>query len=42
MPSILTQSQLTDSLAHFSMKYPGINYSLDFSDERKDMISGGF
>jgi len=42
MPSVLIHSPLIDSLAAFSMKYPGINYTLNFSDERQDMISGGF
>lgn len=41
-PSVLTHSQLTDTLAEFSMKYPGIKLSLEYSDVRQDMIDGGY
>lgn len=41
-PSILIKSQLTDTLAVFSMNYPGIKLAIDYSDMRKDVISGGF
>jgi len=40
-PAILIQSPLTDSIASFSMQYPGINIVLEFSDERQDLIAGG-
>ena len=42
LPSVLSQSQLTDLIASFSMNYPRIKISLDFSDLRKDLIDGGF
>ena len=41
-PSILVQSQLTEMLAAFSIKHPGIKLVLDYSDERKDIIAGGY
>ncbi len=41
-PSILIQSQLTDMFAAFSTKHPGIKLVLDYSDERKDIIAGGY
>ena len=40
-PAIFIQSHLTDLIASFSMKYPGIKIILEFSDERKDLISNG-
>ena len=40
--SILSQSQLTDIIADFSMAYPRIKISLGYSDLRKDLIEGGF
>lgn len=40
-PSVLIQSHFTELLAAFSMKYPGIKLTLDYSDERKDIIAGG-
>jgi len=41
-PSILIKSQLTEMLAEFSMEHPGIKLSIDYSDERKDLITGGY
>lgn len=41
-PAVLIQSHLTDLMASFSMKHPGIKLSLDYSDVRKDMIEGGY
>ena len=41
-PSILIRSQLTDTLATFSLQHPGIKLVLDYSDERQDIISGGY
>ncbi len=41
-PSILIKSPLTDKLAAFSMEYPGIKLVIDYSDMRKDVITGGF
>ncbi len=41
-PSILIHSQLTDTLATFSLQHPGIKLLLDYSDERQDIISGGY
>lgn len=40
-PAILIQSHLTDLIASFSMKHPGIKILLEFSDERQDLIAGG-
>ena len=42
IPSVLIQSPLSDLIAAFSIKYPGINLHLEFTDERKDLISSGF
>ena len=41
-PSILIHSKLTDMLAAFSLTYPGIKLILDYSDERQDIITGGY
>ncbi len=41
-PSVLIQSHLTDLLALFSMKYPGIKLFLDYSDVRQDLIDDGY
>lgn len=41
-PSILIQSPLTEMLAHFSTTHPGIKLQLDYSDERQDIIAGGY
>lgn len=42
VPSVLTQSDLTEKLAAFSLKYPQIRLILDFSDTRRDLIDDGF
>ena len=42
VPSVLSQSHLTNLIASFSMSFPRIKLSLDFSDLRKDLIDGGF
>ncbi|MEO1142919.1 MAG: LysR family transcriptional regulator [Pseudomonadota bacterium] len=41
-PSVLSMSPFTDMIAEFMVKYPRINLSLDFSDERKELIENGF
>lgn len=41
-PSVLSQSRLTDLIGFFSMKYPGIKLSLDFSDLRRELIDDGY
>ncbi len=41
LPSVLSQSHLTDLIAAFSMQYPRIKIHLDFSDMRKDLMDGG-
>ena len=41
LPSVLSQSHLTDLIAAFSMRYPRIRIYLDFSDIRKDLMDGG-
>ena len=40
-PSVLIQSHLTELLAAFSKKHPGIKLILDYSDSRQDLISEG-
>ncbi len=40
-PAVLVQSQLTDFLASFSMTHPGIKLILNYSDERRDLITDG-
>jgi DNA-binding transcriptional LysR family regulator len=42
VPSVLSHSHLTELIGRFSMTYPGISLSIDFSDTRKDMIEGKF
>ncbi len=42
MPSVLSQSHLINQIASFSMTYPRIRLSLDFSDIRKDLIDERF
>lgn len=41
-PSILIHSKLTEMLAAFSLEHPGIKLILDYSDERQDIITGGY
>jgi len=41
-PSVLSHSFLVEFISAFSMEYPGIKLSLDFSDVRKDMIEDGY
>jgi len=40
-PAILIQSHLTDLIASFSIRYPGVKINLEFSDERQELIAGG-
>jgi len=40
-PALFVQSHLTEQIASFSMEYPAIKITLDFSDERQDLIAGG-
>ena len=42
MSTLLSQSPLANVLAKFSIRYPRIKLSLNYSDERQDLISGGF
>lgn len=42
VPSVLSQSQFTDAIAQFSMAYPRVRLSLDFSDSRRELIDDGF
>lgn len=42
LPSVLSKSPFIGMFAAFMRKYPRIAVSLDFSDERKDLIDGGF
>lgn len=41
VPSVLSQSTITDRLAAFSCRYPRINLSLDYSDTRHALIDNG-
>ncbi len=41
-PAVLAQSQLTDRIGAFVVKYPGVRLHIDFSDTRRELISGGF
>ena len=41
LPSVFSQSHITDLIASFSMRYPRIKIYLDYSDIRKDLIDGG-
>ena len=42
VPSVLSQSQFTDAIAQFSIAYPRVWLSLDFSDSRRELIDDGF
>jgi len=42
VPSVLSQSPFTDAIAAFSMAYPRVSLSLDFSDSRRELIDDGF
>ena len=42
LPSVLSQSDLTDQLAAFSKKHPRIQLTLDYSDTRRELIDDGF
>ena len=41
-PSILINSVLTDMLAAFSIEHRGVKLILEYSDERQDIITGGY
>lgn len=41
-PSVLSKSTFTDMMAAFATTYPRVNLSLDFSDERKELIDDKF
>ncbi len=42
LPSALSQSKLTDSIARFMEQYPRVRLTLDFSDSKKELIDHGF
>lgn len=42
LPSVLSQSPLTEQIAAFSVKHPRIRLFLDFSDTRRSLIDDGF
>jgi len=42
LPSVLSQSHLTDQIAAFAAAHPRIKLSLDFSDTRRALIEDGF
>lgn len=41
-PSVLSTSHFMGLVAKFSQAYPGIQLSIDFTDERQELIAGGF
>ena len=41
-PAVLAQSRLMDQLAKFAVAYPRVNMSIDFSDDRRDIITDGY
>ncbi len=41
-PAVLAQSKIMNQLANFSITYPKVNLSIDFSDDRRDIIANGF
>ncbi len=41
-PAFLAQSALTDQLASFSLAYPDVQLTIDFSDARQDLIADGY
>lgn len=42
LPSVLSQSALTDRIAQFAATHPRIRLLLDYSDERRGLIDNGF
>jgi len=42
LPSALSQSNLTDSIAQFMEQYPRVRLTLNFSDSKKELIDHGF
>ena len=42
MPSVQSQSHITDQIAAFSLAYPRITLTVDFSDTRRALIDDGF
>ena len=41
-PAFLAQSDLNNQFAEFSLAYPQVQLSIDFSDARKELIAGGY
>lgn len=42
IPAIFTSSVLTEHISDFATAYPKIDFSLDFSETRRDIIADGF
>jgi len=42
MPSVLSSSPFIDMVAAFLVDYPRVGVEMDFSDERRDLIDGGY
>lgn len=42
VPSVLSHSNITDRIAAFSLAYPRIQLSVDFSDTRRKLIDDGY
>ena len=42
LPSVLSRSHLTEQIAAFSVTYPRITLTVDFSDTRRALINDGF
>lgn len=41
LPSVLSNSKLTDGLASFTVKYPKIRLNMHYTDERKELVGDG-
>lgn len=42
VPSVLSRSHFPDLIANFTRQFPRVSVTLDFSDQRRDLIDGGF
>lgn len=42
LPSVLSQSKVTQKIAAYSVAHPRVNIALDFSDTRRELIADGF
>lgn len=42
MPAVMAQTVVTERIARFAMAHPNIRLTLDFSDNRRELIGAGF